>query len=84
MSEREPLTVDQAIALLPDRGRIHTVRNSHAGIHLGADWDREDILAHLARYPCEKAGPMATASGHGLWIDDGQGRGLWVETMADE
>jgi hypothetical protein len=67
--QREPLTLDEAVALLPDGDDIHTFRGS-GGIMLGADWDRQTVIAAMAECGVEKSGPMATAMGHGLVLHD--------------
>jgi hypothetical protein len=70
MADGEPdevlLTYDEAVALLPDGDRIHTFVNP-AGILVGADWDRGDVLALLRDTDRrEVTGPAAQAFGHGL------------------
>lgn len=67
--EREPLTLDEAVAMLPDGDEIHTFRSS-PGMMLGADWPRDQIVAAMAECGVELAGPMATAMGHGLVVLD--------------
>lgn len=59
------LSLDEAVALLPSEGRIHTFTNP-AGMLLGADWDREKILDLLRTGRPELSGEQATASGHGI------------------
>jgi hypothetical protein len=66
---REPLTLDEAVALLPDGDDIHTLRGG-GGMMLGADWSRREVIAAMAECGVEKAGPMATAMGHGLVLHD--------------
>lgn len=75
--KREPLTLDEAVALLPDGDDIHTFRGS-GGIMLGADWDRQTVIAAMAECGVEKSGPMATAMGHGLVLFDP--KPLFIET----
>jgi hypothetical protein len=61
------LTYDEAVALLPDDDRIHTFLNPAEDILLGADWDRDHILALLRETGRrEVTGPDAQAMGHGL------------------
>lgn len=59
------LTYDQAVAMLPGGDRIHTFVNP-VGMLIGANWDREDVLALLRDGNPELSGGQATAMGHGL------------------
>lgn len=77
--ERVFLTADEAIARLPDGPMIHCHRNPAVGILLGADWSREDLIAHIRAFFCEESGPAATAMGMGLCVNDKKGL-LFVET----
>jgi hypothetical protein len=59
------LTYGQALAMLPDGDEIHAFTNP-AGMLVGADWDRSDVLALLRTGRPELSGDQATAMGHGL------------------
>lgn len=59
--EREPVTYEQAVMMIGDSERIHTFRNPAAGMMLGADWDRDQILEAIKKHGVELSGPMATA-----------------------
>ncbi len=60
------LSYEEAVALLPDGERIHTFVNP-AGMLVGADWDRADVLALLATTGRRAVtGAMAQDMGHGL------------------
>lgn len=88
MSEPEAgyvLTYGQAVALLPDDERIHTFMNP-AGMLIGADWDREDVLALLRDGQPELSGDQATAMGHGIVAFRGGDRGepMFVATKTEE
>lgn len=72
------LTFDEAVAMLPEGDTVHTFRQA-GGMRLGADWPREDLLAHIAHHGAELAGPIAMRMGHGLLIYDLAGL-LFVET----
>lgn len=75
----EPLSADEAIAMLPDGPMVHTFRGS-AFMALGADWPRQAVMDAIRTTDrCERAGPMATAIGHGLVIAEG-GRPLFIAT----
>lgn len=74
----EILTEEQALAMLPDGDCIHT--RVQAGFALlGADWNRKGILDLIGEGICKVAGPMATASGHGLVVWDGK-KNVFIET----
>lgn len=70
---REFLTYEQAVAMLPDRDKIHTWRG-----FIGASWDREDILKALRDHQPELSGHIARSHGYGLCFDDGSV--VFVET----
>jgi hypothetical protein len=77
------LTYDEAVAMLPDGDAIHTFLNP-AGILIGADWSRNQVLSLLASTDrCEVAGPQAAERGHGLvaWDDD---RPVFIATRKAE
>jgi hypothetical protein len=59
------LTYDEAVALLPEGERVHTFVNP-AGMLVGADWDRAEVLALLRAGRPERSGEQATAMGHGI------------------
>ena len=77
--ERVVMTFEQAIALLPEGDHIHTFRSS-PGVLIGADWDRENLLLHMQKYPPELSGPAATAMHHGMVLIDENGP-LFIATM---
>ena len=62
------LTVEEAIARLPDGDRIHTMAAAQ-GIALGADWTREAVIKalHDARNIFEATG-FAREISHGIVI----------------
>lgn len=75
---REFLTVEQALAMLPDGDFIHTFRNS-PGTLLGADWSRAEIEKAIRETDCrELAGQIATDMKHGLVIQ--RGGNLFIAT----
>ena len=80
--EREPLTEEQAIAMLPDGDTVHTFRQA-GYILIGADWDGADVVQHIRDYGAELSGDNATSMGHGIVIIDSQGP-LFVETRKKE
>lgn len=80
-NEREPVTYERAIEMIGDGERIHTFRNPAAGIMLGADWDRADLLEQIQKHGAEISGPLATAQGHGLLLIDDHGP-LFIETIS--
>ena len=65
---KDILTYDEAVALLPDGDYVHTFRNP-SGILLGADWARERILHLLRRADViHQTGGTAANMGHGICI----------------
>lgn len=83
MEESDALTVEQAIAMLPQKELVHVFRNP-SGMLVGADWRRADA-EELVRRSRERrtAGPMASALGHGLAVRAENGRTLFVETAPE-
>lgn len=62
--EKDTLSYEEAIALLPEGDDIHTFLG-----FIGASWRREQILAALKEAPeILLTGPMAQAMGHGMAI----------------
>jgi hypothetical protein len=76
--ERTKLEINEATKMLPDGDTVHTFRNS-AGMLIGADWDRADVLDAIKKHGVELSGSQATAMGHGLVLEDATGF-LFVET----
>jgi hypothetical protein len=77
--ERVYLTVEQALAMLPEGERVHTFRGGGA-MMIGCDWDRADIeMAIRETDHRELSGQVATAMKHGLCIKEG-GTALFVAT----
>lgn len=66
------LTKEQAVGMLPDKKYIHTFRSA-AGILLGCDWSRADILKAIEAHDVELSGPAATGMDHGMCLKDDQG-----------
>lgn len=77
MKDKRLISYEDAIALLPDKERIHTFRNGGIAL-LGADWDRSEILDQIREHGAELAGVAAAAMGHGLYSGDGYG-GVFIE-----
>jgi hypothetical protein len=76
-----PLSYEEAVALLPDGDRIHTFLD--AGILVGADWDRAEILRLLERTERrEVTGPAAQSFGHGLAAYRGDSVPVFIKTRA--
>lgn len=80
--ERAPLTLDQAVAMLPDRDHIHTFRSTGMAL-IGADWPREKLIDAIRDYGSELSGPASTRMGHGIVLMDDKGP-LFIETVAQE
>lgn len=78
MDDRRVLTKEEAIAMLPDGDTIHTFRNP-AGMLLGADWSRADVIKAIEQHEVELAGDTATQMKHGMVLHDGRGY-LFIQT----
>ena len=75
------LSYDEAVALLPDGERIHTILDSGIAL-LGADWDRGQVLGLLRTTGRrEVTGPAAQAMGHGLAAFR-DGEAVFIETRS--
>jgi hypothetical protein len=66
VSDRKFITLDEAIAMLPEGKTIHCFKSPGMNMLVGADWDREEVLKHLKAGKPELAGPIAVSMGHGL------------------
>lgn len=66
--EKEPLSFEQAVSMLPEGPRIHTFRCATFSL-LGADWDRDMVLAEIKEHGAELAGPIAARMNHGLVVE---------------
>jgi hypothetical protein len=75
--ERQPLTYDEAVAMLPDADHIHTFRGT-GPVLIGADWPRDELLLVIQKYGAELSGENATRMGHGIVVIDDHGA-LFVE-----
>lgn len=80
--ERERVTLEDAMGMLPAKDRIHTFRCG-SGILVGADWDRADLFEYMDKHGVELSGPQATASNHALALVDEHGA-LFIETREPE
>ena len=79
--DRELLTYDEAVALLPDGEEIHTFLSTPIGALVGADWERAKILELLRDTDCrEVTGPSAQSMGHGLAAYRADGVPVFIET----
>lgn len=76
------LSVEDAIAMLPEGDCVHTFRNPVAGMMIGANWTRENMIKAITESDYRRlAGPEAKAMKHGLAINE-DGRLLFVETRS--
>ena len=68
MADFKAVSVEEAIEMLPDREQIHTFRSSAAGLLIGTDWYKTDIIVSMKKYGVCLSGPTATRMNHGLYI----------------
>lgn len=83
--KREFLTVEQAVAMLPDDDTIHTFVQGGFCL-IGADWDKQDVIKLLESAPesgIELAGSVAAAMGHKIACYRQSGY-VFIETREDE
>jgi hypothetical protein len=79
VEEKILLSYDQAVAMLEDGdGDVHVFMNP-AGMLIGADWRREQVLIMLKAGECELGGEMCMKMGHGL-VCTHQGKHHFVQT----
>lgn len=76
--DRETVSYDDALKVLPTKSKVHTFRSS-PGMLIGADWDREDVLSAIRKFGCELSGSQATHMNHGLVLFDP--KPLFIETV---
>lgn len=75
------ITLEEALKLLPEKEDIHTFMNPAAGMLLGADWSRDDVVKALAlSKEIHLTGEAAQAMDHGLAIFRGDGATVFIET----
>lgn len=72
------LSIEEAIAKLPDGEYIHTFRQAGPAL-IGADWSREDMMKAIDKFTFELTGERATSIGHGMAFCDEHGW-VFVET----
>lgn len=80
--EKEFITFEEAVKMLPDGDYVHTFRSSAPGIVIGADWSREDLLEKMKKAGLELSGAAATAMKHGIALIDDQGP-LFIATKGE-
>jgi hypothetical protein len=75
------VSVEDAIAMLPEGEYVHTFRNPAAGMMIGCDWKRDAIIKAITESDHRQlTGPAATAMKHGLVINEGRSM-LFVATL---
>jgi len=78
--EREILTKELALKMLPDKQSIHTFRGGGMMI-IGCDCSRESIVKAIKSHEVELSGDTATRMGHAMCLEDDKGW-LFIETVA--
>ena len=72
--DRVFLTVEQALAMLPEGEEIHTFSNPGVGVMIGADMSRAEISKRITEATeREISGAQARSLKHGLVIHGGNG-----------
>ena len=80
MSDKKSITLNEAIALLPNSEEIHTFRSGGWAL-IGCDWSKENILEYLEKHKeaIELSGDRARSMNHGLVLFDNSGA-LFIKT----
>lgn len=71
--------------MLPDGETIHTFVNP-AGMLVGADWTREQVIEAIQQFGAELSGGMATRMNHGMVLFRGdriRSNALFIETKTE-
>ena len=68
-TERNYITHDEAIAMLPDGDSIHVFTNPYGGVLLGADWKRESVIDEIMAGKPELSGETASSMHHRVAIE---------------
>jgi hypothetical protein len=79
------LSYDDAVALLPGGEEVHTFLDGGVAL-IGADWDRDAVLALLRDGSPELSGPAAAGIGHGIvaFRNGDRRQPVFVATKRDE
>lgn len=67
MPKRRVVSLNEAIRRIGDQPEIHTFMNA-GNMLIGADHDREGLIAAMTKHGVEEAGEMAAGMGHTLVI----------------
>lgn len=70
--KRTVISLEDAIAKLPDGDYVHTFRQAGFAL-IGADWDKNDLITAMSASEVELAGPQAAAMKHGIAFRDNFG-----------
>lgn len=84
--KRVALSVEAALALLPEGEYVHVFSNPAAGALIGSDWSRASAEKRIASAELrEIGGPACRGMGHGLvvWEKRGARRPLFFATRED-
>jgi len=82
-SERVQLTPEEVDQRITPGDTVHTFMSAAAGVLIGADWLRSDILRAAENW-AELAGPQATNDGHGVAIRHPvNGEAVFVSTKGE-
>jgi hypothetical protein len=73
--EHELLTYEEAIALLPETEKIHTIKQAAPSLNIGCDMKYADALDMIKKHGALRAGENAQKIGHGLYCN-----GYFIET----
>lgn len=72
------LTIAEAIAMLPDKAKIHVFRNTRLAL-IGALWSRSAVIKQIRRGGALRSGVIASAKGHRILSPHKYGS-IFIET----
>ena len=84
IEEKEFISYEKAIEMLPEKDKVHTIRQGRGPFTVGADWPKERLLDHMKQFQdtLELTGPIARKTGHGFVLKDDKSL-LFIETKKE-
>ena len=84
LEEKEFISYEKAIEMLPEKDKIHTIRQGRGAFTVGADRSRANILELMKRFQdtLELTGSKARKLNHGIALRDDISA-LFIETKEE-
>ena len=72
IEEKEFISYKKAIEMLPEKDRIHVIRQGRGAFEVGADRSKENVLELMKQFQdtLELSGNRATSMNHGIALKD--------------